>query len=92
MRDRISVPIKIINSERWGELSALSLTHDICGEVVNLIDEKFTLAGGHRVRLYRFKKNVHWRVPQGIELDISAVALPRSPPRKQAAKRHNKGR
>lgn len=72
MRDRISVPIKIINSERWGELSALSLTHDICGEVVNLIDEKFSLAGvtasaftaSRRTFIGECRKALSWIFPQ----------------------------
>jgi hypothetical protein len=38
-----------------------------------MVENKYSFAGGHRVRLYRFKDNVHWRIPAGVELDISRV-------------------
>lgn len=84
MRRRVFVSVKMVNGERWGDLSAIAPTHDICGERVDCIDSKFTFAGQHRVRLYRFRKNVHWRLPQeAIELDISAVPVAQVPRRTQ---------
>jgi len=82
MRDRVSVSIKIVNGEKWGDLAVLAASHDICGEKVECIDQKYSFAGQHRVRLYRFKKNVHWRIPVGVELDISQVN-PATAPRRQ---------
>jgi len=79
MADGVRVPVKVVQGERWGHLSALGDSHWICGESVSLKDEKYTFAGGHRVRLYAFKKNVHWKIPEGISLDIAAVP-PASPP------------
>lgn len=72
MRKHISVPIKIVDGEQWGELRALGLSHDICGERVDKRKD-LSFAGGHRVRLYTFKKNVHWKIPTGVELDITEV-------------------
>ena len=80
MRDRTFVPVKVVNGVRWGDLAAISHAHEICGESVKRKEENFTFAGQHRVRLYVFKKNVHWR-PLGQELDISAV-VPDVPPRR----------
>jgi hypothetical protein len=83
MPDRVPVPIKLIKGERWGDLNSLSLTHEICGERVDKINDNLSFAGGHRVRLYRFRKNVHWRIPESVvTLDISAIA-PAALPRKK---------
>lgn len=73
MRDRLSVSLKVFGSHKWGDLNAFGLTHEIVGETVSMKDQNFTFIGGHRVRLYSFKKNVHWRIPMGTELDISEV-------------------
>ena len=82
MSDHVRVPVKKVGSERWGQLSALSDAHLICGETVKLKDDNYSFAGQHRVRLYSFKKNVHWKIPDGISLDIAAVA-PAEPPRRR---------
>jgi hypothetical protein len=72
----------MVGTERWGQLSAFGDAHLICGETVKLRDEKFSFAGQHRVRLYSFKKNVHWKIPDGIPLDIAAVPPAASAPRR----------
>lgn len=84
MSDRVSLPVRLFKNERWAELSsgAPTQSHDICAEKVNKRDDQFSFIGGHRVRLYAFKKNVHWRVPVGVMLDISGVP-PAQPPRRQ---------
>jgi hypothetical protein len=81
MADRIFVPLKTVGTDRWGQLSVLGDHHLICGEDVKLKDQNFSFAGGHRVRLYSFKKNVHWKIPPGVPIDISSVA-PANPPRR----------
>jgi len=63
MRTHISVPIKVVSNENWGHLAALALSHEICGETVHL-KGNFSFAGGHRVRIYKFTKNVHWKIPK----------------------------
>lgn len=82
MADRVSVPVKTVGSERWGQLSLLGDHHLICAETVKLKDENFSFAGGHRVRLYSFKKNVHWKIPEGVTLDIAGVT-PAAAPRRE---------
>jgi hypothetical protein len=84
MLGHVRVPVKIVGGERWGHLSALGdAAHFICGEDVWKKDENFSFAGGHRVRLYAFKKNVHWKIPEGVSLDISGVPAATSAPRRQ---------
>jgi hypothetical protein len=80
MTGRVTVPIRMINGVRWGNLAALSFSHDVCAESVSTVNEKYSFAGGHRVRLLRLKKNVHWRIPEGVDLNISDVppAVPRA--------------
>jgi hypothetical protein len=79
---RVTVPIKVVNGEDWAELSALapSHTHHVCAEFGKLADNKLSFAGGHRVRLFHLKKNVHWRIPTGMTLDISEVPEAPTPP------------
>jgi hypothetical protein len=81
MADHVKVPIKIVQGDRWGQLSFLGETHYITGETVKEKDCDFSSSGGHRVRMYVFKKNVQWKVPQGVPLDIADVA-PASAPRR----------
>jgi hypothetical protein len=69
----IWVPIRIVNGERWGNLAALSFRHEICAEEYS-IQQQYSFAGQHRVRLFKLKKNVHWRIPQGVDLNISEVS------------------
>jgi hypothetical protein len=85
MREIIQVPIRIINNIRWGQLSVFGERHEFCGEKFELRDSNFSFAGGHRVRIFSAKKNVHWKIPEGIQLDISQVQTsqpPRRMPRK----------
>jgi hypothetical protein len=82
MTARVNIPVKRVGTENWGALAWYGETHDICGEKVHCVDEKFSFAGQHRVRLFRFKKNVHWRIPAGVTLDITAVRPATPPPRR----------
>jgi hypothetical protein len=81
MRSRVLVPVKVVRGENWGDLAALAHSHEICGEKVDARGN-FSFAGQHRVQLYKFTKNVHWKLPIGVELDISEVP-PASPPRRR---------
>lgn len=58
---------------------------DAVAEKFALQQESFSFVGGHRVRLYRLKKNVHFKVPVGTELNITEV-LPGTAPRRQPPK------
>lgn len=84
----IHLPLREHNHERWADISSLapSQTFEIVGEKVNRSDENFSFIGGHRVRLYKFKKSVHFKVPRGTDLNISGVT-PAEPPRRQPPRR-----
>jgi hypothetical protein len=87
----LTVPIKTLNGIQWADLSVHgpSATHIVCGEQT-WGEGDISLFGGHRVRSVKFKKNVHWRVLTGFDVDIAAVPPP-EPPRRQV-KRHGKRR
>lgn len=51
----------------------LGLAWESVGEEVNLGKENFSLFGQLRVRMYKFMKNVHFKVPDCKVLDISGV-------------------
>lgn len=88
MSRTVSLPTKVVSQRLWAEVSSLgpSLTYEVVGEVVHPVNDMYSFAGGHRVRLYRFKKNVHFRVPDGVEINISSVA-PAEPARRQPPRR-----
>jgi hypothetical protein len=84
MARTVSFPIVQVNNVSWAKLSvyAPSNTHIVCAE--NFKQQKdISFAGGHRVRVYGLKNNIHWRVPEGIDLDISNVGVPAAPRRRQ---------
>jgi hypothetical protein len=79
-KESLRVPVRLHGSEKWGALAYLvsgTQAIDFVGESVKLFDEKFSFAGGHRVRRYRAKKSVHFTICTemlgAIELDISQV-------------------
>ena len=77
----LSFPVKKLGSDDWFDLTAHGLAHEFVGEIVKARGN-LSFAGGHRVRLYFFKKNVHWRPSTGgLELDIEDVK-PSGPPRR----------
>lgn len=78
---KVSIPVKKVNGEDWAELNIFGNSHDFCGEKFKVKMENFSFSGGHRVRLYTIKNNVHWKIPAGVSLDIGAVAPATSPRR-----------
>ncbi len=81
MVSHVRVPVKEVRGQRWGALAYLSHNHEICGEEVRCIDSRYSFIGRHRVQLYKFRKNVFWRIPEGVSLDISKVAQTQAPRR-----------
>lgn len=80
MADHISVPIKLVRKEKWGDLTVFGHTHSFVGETPK-IKGRITFQGNHRVQQVHIKKNVHWKIP--LEADIMTVAPMRKPPRKK---------
>jgi hypothetical protein len=78
----VTVPVKLVNGVKWADLGALGLSHEIVAETGKLKDGSFSFGGNHRVRLWKFKKNVHFKVPEGTDYDITAVQTA-TPPRRQ---------
>ena len=79
MTDFFSLPVKVHDKHRWGCLALLGKDHEICGETCHVVNENYSFAGGHRVRIYRIKKNVYWKIPGPLVADIKNVAPPTIP-------------
>ena len=79
--ESIRIPVKTVNRKPWGQLWLFGDRHEFCGYDIRLREENFSFAGGHRVRLYVARGNVHWRIPEGVPLDITQVQ-PENPPRR----------
>jgi hypothetical protein len=80
MSERICLPLKVVNKEKWADMSVFGKDHLICAETFREKDQNYGFAGGHRVRLLSVKKNVHWKIPVGVQLDIAQVAPAGTPP------------
>jgi hypothetical protein len=75
------LPVVDHNGYKWGALSYFGNKQIISAETFRTDDDKYSFRGGHRVRLYELKNNIYWRIPAGVELDISMV-MPAEPPRR----------
>jgi hypothetical protein len=75
------VPIIEHDGYRWGALAYFGKDQEFTGEDFKCVDQKYSFKGGHRVRIIRIRKQVYWRLPSGINLDITDVAMRRVQPR-----------
>lgn len=88
MSQRVSIPVREHDRQKWGWLSALCDDHEVVGYDFRKISDQYSFIGGHRVRLFKIKGNVHFKIPTGVAFDISAV--PPAAPRRQDLRRHQK--
>jgi len=79
--ERICVPVIRQGGAVWAQLNYFGHSHIVAGESCWPKKEDFSYTGGHRVRLFAIKGNVHWKVPTGFPLDIAGVA-PATPRRR----------
>lgn len=77
----VPVPVVFFGSEKWGVLTALAKSHEVVGTKVNK-KKDMSLPNGHQVRRYKFTGQVHWKIPVGVEADVSSIA-PGKPPRRK---------
>jgi hypothetical protein len=90
MSERVSIPIRLHKNQKWGWLSAICPDHEIVGYDFKLVDAQYSFLGDHRVRLYKVKGNVHFKIPTGARFDISAVPAA-APQQRPPARRHHRG-
>ncbi len=83
MQQYVQMPVRLVNGERWAILSMRGEQHYFCGERIKKKKENFSFADQHRVRLYVAKKNVHWKITEGVELKMSEVNTARQPSRRR---------
>jgi hypothetical protein len=69
----ISMPLVEHDGHRWAAIAYYGIDHEITGETCKCLKEKYSFKGGHRVRIYKIKKQVYWKVPSSIDLDITDV-------------------
>ena len=78
----VPVPIVLLfGSEKWGALANLAKSHEIVGTKV-IKKKDMSLPNRHQVRRYIFTGQVHWKIPAGVDADISGIA-PGQPPRRK---------
>lgn len=75
LKTKLEVPLVQFSGATWGDLSAFGDTHDIVGTGVKQ-GGRISFIGGHRVTPVRLKQMVHWKIPAGVDLDISDVGQP----------------
>jgi predicted RNA-binding protein associated with RNAse of E/G family len=81
MADHIQVPVVEHDGYRWAALAFYGKDHEITGEKQACLNQKYSFKGGHRVRIYKIKQNVYWKIPSTVTLDISNVPARRVPQR-----------
>jgi hypothetical protein len=86
MSEVVRLPVKKWGATKWADLGSLGHIHEIIGEKFDMKDNNYSFAGGHRVRLFKVKNNVHFKIPEGVTLDISGVT-PAEAPRRQGSRR-----
>jgi hypothetical protein len=75
--DHIPVPIVEYDGHKWGALAFLGYDHEItCEGTIKLVEQQYTFRDNHKVRLYKLKKQVFWKIPPKA-LDISEVPVRR---------------
>lgn len=84
----VRVPIKLLGTERWGCLQSLDNgAHSFVGFDIWLKKDRYSFIGGHRVKLFGAKGNVHFRIPDATKtIDITDVAPAAPPPRRQGGR------
>ncbi len=80
----IFLPIKRDGNKRWVLLGQIAPSHIILSEKCTQINENYSHFGGHRVRAWAVKGNVHWLLPDAAEeYDITGVSPSQAPRRRQ---------
>ena len=91
MTETVKLPITKYQNEKWVHLSKIAPagSHWFVGEKFSM-EENYSFHGQHRVRLIKLKNNVWWKIPVGVEVDISAVVPANPPPVQQVTRRHGR--
>ncbi len=79
-----TVPVRIVlyGGEKWGALADFAKSHEIVGATMKPKKKDMSLPNGHQVRRYKLTGQVHWKIPVGVEAEVSGVA-PGQPPRRR---------
>ena len=85
MRPVGHIPVPVVNfkEDLWGALSEFSASHEIVGTSVRIAKKRIPFLGGHRVDRVKITSMVHWKIPAGVEADISAVPPSGTPRRRR---------
>ena len=78
---RIEVPVVDHKGTLWGALTEYGAVHEFIGSKV-VAKGHMTFIGDHTVYKAKITNKVHWRIPPGVEADISEVA-PGGTPRRR---------
>jgi hypothetical protein len=73
MATHIKVPLVDYDGYQWAALAQFGKDHEIIGETFKCTNDQYSFRAGHRVRLFKVKKQVYWKIPAGTNLDISDV-------------------
>lgn len=80
LRSHLPVPLVEYGGQVWGDLGAFGRKHEFIATTVKEGKKRVTFLNQHNVGTVSLEKMVHWKIPTGVELDISGVAgAPRRP-------------
>jgi len=72
MAEHVNIPIVEHDGSKWAALAYFGKDQDFTGEDFKCTNRQYSFKGGHRVRIYRIKKQVYWKIPSRV-LDITDV-------------------
>ena len=79
----IPVPVVKFKGDLWGALSEYSASHEIVATSVKITKKRIPFLDGHRVDRVKLTSMVHWKIPTGVDPDISAVPPSGTPRRRR---------
>jgi len=76
------VPVVNFGGAHWGALSEFASSHDIVATSAR-IGKRISFLDNHQVSQVKLKSMVHWKIPSGVEAEISAVPSGEAPRRQR---------
>ena len=75
LKSHLPVPLIEYGGQVWGDLTAFGRKHDFIATTVKP-GKRTTFLNQHGVGTVSLDKMVHWKIPTGVDLDISEVGGP----------------
>jgi hypothetical protein len=76
LKKHLQVPLIEFGGQVWGDLTVFGRKHELIATTVKP-GGRVSFLNQHGVGTVSLEKMVHWKIPSGVDLDISDVGTPR---------------